>query len=198
MRERLSALIGLSLALGLASPLWAQSLGDVAKKEEERRKAIATPAKVYTNKDLTALPASATPPSESTPAAGTPATTPEAGAKDADKSADKSKDGKDAAAGGKDAPVKDQKYWSGRLKTLQDQLDRDSSFADALQVKINALTADFTARDDPAQRAVIERDRLKAVSDLDRLKKAIDDDKKALADLQEEARRAGVPPGWLR
>ena len=31
-----------------------------------------------------------------------------------------------------------------------------------------------------------------------RLKKAIENDKKALADLQEEARRAGVPPGWMR
>ena len=33
-------------------PAWAQSLADVAKKEEERRKATAAPAKVYTNKDL--------------------------------------------------------------------------------------------------------------------------------------------------
>jgi hypothetical protein len=30
------------------------------------------------------------------------------------------------------------------------------------------------------------------------LKQAIVDGKKAIADLGEEARRAGVPPGWLR
>jgi hypothetical protein len=84
------------------------------------------------------------------------------------------------------------------MKALQQQLDRDSTFADALQSKINALTTDFSARDDPAQRAVIERERQKSIAEQNRLKKAIEDDKKAIADLQEEARRAGVPPGWLR
>ena len=78
------------------------------------------------------------------------------------------------------------------------QLDRDQTFADALQTKINSLTTDFVNRDDPAQRAVLERDRQKSIAEVNRLKKAIADDKKAIADLEEEARRAGVPPGWLR
>ena len=84
------------------------------------------------------------------------------------------------------------------MKALQQQLDHDSTFADALQSKINALTTDFSARNDPAQRATIERDRQKSIAEQNRLKKAVEDDKKAIADLQEEARRAGVPPGWLR
>ena len=41
-------------------------------------------------------------------------------------------------------------------------------------------------------------ERQKAIDELNRLKKEIEDDKKAIAALQEEARRAGVPPGWLR
>ncbi|TMQ47037.1 MAG: hypothetical protein E6K73_14225, partial [Candidatus Eisenbacteria bacterium] len=77
---------------------------------------------------------------------------------------------------------------------MQGQLDRDQTFSDALQSRINALTTDFVNRSDPAQRAVIERDRQKALTELSNLKKQIDDDKKALADLEEEARRAGVPP----
>ena len=52
---------------------------------------------------------------------------------------------------------------------------------DALQTRINALTADFVNRDDPAQRAVIERDRQKNIAELNRLKQTIQDDKKALA-----------------
>jgi hypothetical protein len=127
-----------------------------------------------------------------------PATAAADTAKDADKkdATDAAKDPKDAA-GGKDAP-KDQKYWSERLKGLQTQLDKDSSFADALQVKINAQTTDFIARDNPVQKAQIERDRNKSLADLEGLKKTIEADKKALADFQEEARKAGVPPGWLR
>ena len=189
MRKILSSVGGVLVVLGLASALWAQSLVDVAKKEEARRKAITTPAKVYTNKDLGAAPERATP-APDTAAAGTK----DADTKDADK-----KDPKDAKDAGtaKDAP-KDQKYWSERLKVLRAQLDHDSSFADALQIKINAQTTDFVNRDDPAQRGTIERDRQKSMTELDGLKKAIEADKKALADFQEEARRAGTPPGWLR
>ena len=53
-------------------------------------------------------------------------------------------------------------------------------------------------RDDPAQRAQIARDKQKAMDELNRLKAAIQNDKKAITDLEEEARKAGVPPGWLR
>jgi hypothetical protein len=53
-------------------------------------------------------------------------------------------------------------------------------------------------RDDPAQRAVIERDRQKALAELGRLKTSVLETRKAIADLEEEARRAGVPPGWMR
>ena len=38
------------------------------------------------------------------------------------------------------------------MKSLAEQLDCDRLFAEALQSRINALTTDFTARDDPAQR----------------------------------------------
>jgi hypothetical protein len=71
-------------------------------------------------------------------------------------------------------------------------------FAEALQSRVNGLTADFTARDDPAQRAVVANDRQKALAELDRVKNDIVQQTKAIADIQEEARRAGVPPGWLR
>ena len=47
-----------------------------------------------------------------------------------------------------------------------------------------------------AARLAIERQ--KALAELDRMKKAAAADAKAIADLEEEARRAGVPPGWLR
>ena len=170
-----------------ALPLDAQSLGDVAKKEEERRKAVAQPAKVYTNKDL-----APTPPSTASP--------PETGTSDQAKpEAAKGKESpKDAQAAGEKPVVKDQTYWADRKKALAGQLDRDQTLADALQSRINALTTDFVNRADPAQRAVIERDRQKALAELASLKKQIDYDKKAIAGFEEEARRAGVPPGWLR
>ena len=166
-------------------PAGAQSLADVARKEEERRKTAGEPQKVYTNKDLHAVPAGSPP----APAA------PETPAAGGGKAADGAKDGEKAAD---KEPVKDKAYWGGKLKTLQSQLTQDQDMSEAVQTRINSLTADFASRDDPMQRAKIDADRRKALTDLDRLKKAVVDDQKAIATLLEDARKAGVPPGWLR
>jgi len=183
----LAAFATVALLVAVAAPVFAQSLADLAKKEEERRKKIPDPAKVYTNKDLTAAPAPSTPAASPVPAV--PAAAPSA-------PNDAAKD-KEAAAKDKE-PAKDQAYWAGKLKALRDELARNETFAEALQTRLNSLQADFVNRDDPAQRSVIERDRQKVASELTRLKESVTGTKKAIADLEEQARRAGVPPGWLR
>jgi hypothetical protein len=209
MRSRPAILVLLLAAVAAAGvrPLRAQSLADVARQEAERRKAIKEGARVYTNKDLPVVPAPAAQPvadqgpgaqaADANSAAGAAdAKAAPADAKDAGQPADK--DAKDQGADSAKGVVKDQAYWSGRMKSLQVQLDRDQTYAGALQVSIDALTADFVNRDDPAQRAAVSASRQKSLAELDRLKKAIEADKKAVADLEEEARRAGAPPGWLR
>jgi hypothetical protein len=189
------ALAALMVLAVVARTSAVQSLGDLAKQEEERRKAVTGPSKVISNRDLSPVPPStAAPP----PPPDSKAAEPSGSAQDGEKK-DQSKDQrKDQSKDAKVEPVKDQAYWSGRLKALQTELDRDQTYSQALQSRINALTADFVNRDDPAQRAAIGRDRQKAVAELDRLKDAIQNDKKALAAFDEEARRASVPPGWLR
>ena len=202
LTHRIKRLHAISLACTLvcvAAPAFAQTLGDVARQEAERRKAVKSDGKVLTNKDVPRVPGTAAPPvaSDAKPAdaAAKPATgdaaTKDGTSKDAT-SKDASKDDKSKGE------VKDQQYWAGRLKSLREQVERDQAYADAMQSRINALTTDFVNRDDPAQRTVIANDREKAVAELDRLKKAVVDGKKAIADFEEEARRAGVPPGWLR
>ena len=192
LRAQTVIVAALSLAAAglVCMPVRAQSLADVAKKEEERRQKVATPTKVYTNKDLKAPsgPAAPVPPTHETPAGDA--------AKDSGTDA-KTKTSKSGEAVDKD-PVKGQAFWFGKLKALEAQLEQDQAYADAMQTRINSLTTDFVNRDDPAQRGRIERDRQKALADLARLKTAIDDDRKAIANLHEDARRAGVPPGWLR
>ncbi len=173
----------LALLVAAGTAVHAQSLGDVAKKEEVRRKTVKAPAKVYTNDDLhsegTAPPPAAAPAQPG--AAAAPATAPQA-----------------PAAPATDEPKKDEAYWKARIAKARDDLDRAKTFADALQSRINALTADFSARSDPAQRAVIGTDRNKALAELDRVKKEIDDHTKEIASIQDEARKANVPAGWVR
>jgi len=182
MRLHIPALLTI-VAMGLGSaPVAGQTLADVAKKEEERRKTVKATGKTYTNKDLGTLPPG-TPAPQPLPTPAPPADADPA--KDAGKPADKE-------------PVKDQAYWAGRMKELQTQVQRDQTYVDALQTRVNSLATDFVNRDDPAQRAVLTGERQKALGELDRLKKQIEAGKKAIADLEEEARRANVPPGWLR
>jgi hypothetical protein len=188
--------------LASAASSAAQSLADVARKEEARRKNVGEPAKVYTNKDLKPVPSPSNAPAASTPDGKTDEkAAPEMAASEKNspaKPADKNDKADAAAAPAKAEPAKDQAYWAGRLKASQEQLARDETYAAAMQSRINALTTDFVNRDDPAQKRMIEQDRLKAIAEMDRLKQAIANDKKALDSLLEEARRAGVPPGWLR
>jgi hypothetical protein len=200
VRTNLSTvLVAALLSVATVTPLYAQSLAAVAKKEEDRRKAIKDPAKVYTNKDI------GEPTAGTMPAPEADASKPDekASGKDAAaKDAAKDPSAKDASAkddkGADDGKGKGQAFWRDRMKQLQTQADRDQTYLDAVQTRINALTTDFVNRDDPAQKANIERERQRNLGELERLKKAILDDKKAIADLEDEARRAGVPPGWLR
>ncbi len=179
-----------ALVVTSASLTWAQStasrpLAEVAKAEEARRKDVRKPAKVYTNGSLKpdvnggTQAASPTTPDASAPNASPADTTPEKPTVDP-------------------GSAKDQAYWSGRMKSAREQLQRTQLFGDSLQTRINSLTTDFVNRDDPAQRAKIETDRQTALAELERVKKEITELTKAIAAIEEEARRAGVPVGWLR
>ena len=188
--RRVISLACVATLLGLAAASPAQSLADVARKEEARRKNVPESGKVYTNKDLKPVPQAAPP-----AAPEVKADQPKADEKpvaQTDEPAD------DKAAPAKPEPAKDQAYWSGRLKALREQLARDETYMAAMQSRINGLTTDFINRDDPVQKRALEQDRIKAIAELDRLKQAVPNDKKAIDNLLEEARRAGVPPGWLR
>jgi hypothetical protein len=174
-----------------SSAVSAQSLGDLARQEAERRKSVKTEAKTFTNKDVPRAPAA---PAAVTAAPAAPAGSPGQPASQPGTAGP----GPTVAAPVENERPKDQAYWAGRKKAVLAQLDRHQTYADALQSRINALTTDFVNRDDPAQRAVIANDREKAIAELNRLKQTILDDKNAIAEFEEEARRAGVPPGWLR
>ena len=165
-----------------------QSLADVARAEQARRKEQPKAAKVYTNDSVktdtapstasAAVPATAAAPAVATDAAATPAPA-------------------DAAAPAS-GETRDQAYWKGRMTAARDLLERSRTFAEALQTRLNTLTADFVNRDDPAQQRVIGQNRTKAVAELDRVQREIASHTTAITAIEDEARKAGVPPGWLR
>ena len=191
---KLSSALVAGVLLTIAVPVCAQSLGDLAKKEQERRKAAPTATKTYTNDDLKKMPPLPPQAPGTDPAAKTGDKDP--AKEDAAKPGDPAKPGDAKADGAK--PAKDEAYWRGRITTAREEVRRNEMFRDALQTRIDALSADFAGRDDPYQRATIADDRQKALAELERVKTEIEKLTKQIADIEEEARRAGVPPGWLR
>ena len=187
---------GVSLALALAvsmPPVAAAeqtkqpSLAEVAKKEAERRKTVKDAKKVITTKDL--------PESARKPAAAQPAPSSEGVPAGAAPGADQRTT---AASGGGEASDKGEAYWRSRITQAREGLRRNEAFLEALQSRINALTTDFVNRDDPYQRTKIGEDRVKALEEMERVKAEIEGARKQIGDIEEEARKAGVPPGWLR
>lgn len=184
-----------ALSIAGSVPAVGQSLAGVARAEEDRRKTAPRAEKVYTNEDLKPEP---TTPSRQ-PAGDTPppssATIPlppdpsSAGGKEAPESLE------DPAGA---TPVPGEKEWRARITAAREQVERTQLFAESLQSRINALTTDFINRDDPAQRSLIDQDRSRSLAELERVKTEIEEATKAVAAIEEEARKAGVPPAWLR
>ena len=155
----------------------APALGDVAKHSAERRKSSGAPTKAYTNKDM---------PASAIRDASTPGAAPSAAGPTTSPPPAKTQD------------ERDESWWRARMAALREGLRRNEAFQEALQSRLNALAADMMGRDDPYQRAKLGEDRGRAAGEMARVTSEIAAGKKAIEDFEEEARKAGVPPGWLR
>jgi hypothetical protein len=184
--------ISVTLVLACASVAYGQpssttSLAEVARQEEARRKSTRKATKVFTNANLAAPDTPSAPPSTVSTTSGnvTPSNT------------------SPTFPGGQAPPVnkadmKDQAYWQGRISQARTTLTRTQMFADSLQTKINSLRTDFVNRDNRVEREKIQQDLNTSLAELERLKKEIDAQQKAITAIEDEARRANVPSGWLR
>lgn len=179
---------GLCAGPVLAAAGQAPSLGELARQEQERRKALKAAGKVYSNKDLPRPPDAAAPASGALP----PPVPAPADAKAAQK------EGAPDAAGKPAEDEKNEAWWRGRITQAREAQRRGEAFAEALQSRINALSTEAVTRDDPYQRAKAAEDRQKAVAELARVTAEIEQAKKEIVAIEEEARQAGAPPGWIR
>lgn len=174
------ALVVFVATSGLVS---AQSLGELARQEAERRKTIRAPAQVITNRDLTPAEGSRMPApvaaAWAAPVAAPPAS-----------SMNGSPDAKYAS--------REASYWLNRMRDLQTTRDRLRLRAAALQVRLDGLTHEIDATPDRRQRAAMDSERQNLRTERTLITADIAATDKQIFDLQEEARRANVLPGWLR
>lgn len=179
----LIVLASLSLVAGLAVPpgAFAQGLAAAAKKEKDRRAKIATPGKVLTEEDaatrtgnvhVTALAAPAPEPAD------TPST--------------------------QAAPGEEQRaLWKTRAANLRTALaaaQKDLEQAQRAEAAFRSDMAPLSAPDaqDPMRLQKREARLVEMNKQIEVLKAAVATARANITAFEDEARRAGVPAGWLR
>ena len=173
----------LGACLCVVVPSAQQSLADVARNTEAARNASAgrPRAKVYTNKDLGAI--------ERVPAA-TAAT---------NSTAPRPAPAPPAPSGDTLLPdVKSEAYWRDRMRPLRERLDRARALADGTKRQAETL---MRSADRCFQIGIVCADyteSLRLTEEHKTLAADLASAEREVAALEEEARRAGVPPGWVR
>ena len=177
----------LLLSMAATAPA-AQSLVEIAEQEKARRAAIASEARarVYTNDDLRDR------------GGLTIGASPAVVAQAADAGSGRAGHGIDSDADTTGGEVPGENDWRARMTTAREARARAELMVSALQNRADGLWAQFTAMDDPARRGVVERQRTDALAELERMRAEAGQLDQHVRDIEEEARRAGVPPGWLR
>ena len=175
------------------------SLADAARKEAIRREATPKAVASLSNlgQDLQEPPPAAVTMHPPDAAPVTPATASAAGDAKPGETAKPAADAKPGDAAPKEQP-RTEAHWRGRITAARTVLERDMSFADALQVKINSLQRDSVNLDDPMAQTRARLELNKSITELDRVKEQIKGGQQQLADIQAEARRLNIPAGWVR
>ena len=182
MRSLIAALLVLSW---LPGPVAAQSMAEAARKEAERReknKKAGVKAKAYGDADL---------PSSGTPPAAGGVDKPPAATLAPEPSTPRSESGADDEA---EQRRQDETRWRARVAEATAKRDQAKAFYDWASTLSLAQGEVYVDNND---RVVVNGiDDLRAK--IAKAKARWDAAEEALARLLEEARRAGVPPGWLR
>jgi hypothetical protein len=191
MNRLCAALACLMLLAGAWTPASAQSLADAAKRaEEERAKAAAekkAPAPVITNEDLKKKPTE----TADVPGNASGENKPKTG---------EAKPGAKKAAAEKADPKQGEAYWKRRATELHARLTADEKPAAAGRERVDSLQRDVAAIE-----CIVCRERTQREAQLARMKQdqarldaKVESDRAAIQAFEEEGRRAGILPGWLR
>lgn len=176
------SVFAVALSLALAVALQAQSLGDLAKKEKERREAIGQ-VRVITGEEAARY---------STGQAEEPA---------AAESAPPAEKETAAGAADPDEPVdfegRPESFWRKTMAEARLAVKDLERERDTLVLKINQLQDQFYKQSDGFHREDIQRELQKSYYLQDLNKENLAKARDALADLEKEARRSGALPGWI-
>jgi hypothetical protein len=182
----------LSASLLLGSIGLSQSLGEMGRKEKERREKITAAGKPITNDEsaryragavTTGTPTAPTTPDKTGVAQGAQAP----GAK---------------LAAGTDEPVdfegRPESFWRASFAEARKRVQDLQNEGNAIVLKINDLQNRFYREDDGFKQQTIQRDIQKSFYEQDLNKENLAKAKDQLQSLEKEARKSGALPGWIK
>ena len=189
----IAALLSAVVCIAIASTGYAQSLADIANKEEARRKEIKEAPAAITNDTVTGY-------SGGSVSTVTLTELPSA-------TSDSKKAGEDAEAAGTgkkidpDEPVdfqgRPESYWRETMAAAREKVKTLENEANVLSLRMNDLQTKFNNDDDGFSRDTTQKDIQKAYYEQDMNTENLAKAKEALEDLEKEARKSGALPGWL-
>lgn len=178
----------MTAALLLAAAISAQSLGELARQARAKKGAPAKATRVYDNDSLPREGGLSTTAVEADPKA-----------KEKAKEGEKGEKGKEKEGEAKKSPAEEEKAYREKAAKLRDTLAYEEKKLDVLQREFNLASVQFYSNPDQALREQTMRTELNnRQAEIEKQKAAVGGAKKAIADLEEELRRRGLPPGWAR
>lgn len=179
------------VTLGVATAS-AQSLADVARKENERRKALGKATKVYTNEDVKSTrpltTAAARPADAASPAGGAGQAGASAGQAPGGPASAAGADASGAAGAGGAAEADSAAKLTEQAEALRHQTARDRLALEALHSRMNSLQYQAEQISDPALKARFMADRDAASVEAEALHREIEERNKALTAIEEKLR----------
>lgn len=182
--KKVYALISVFILVFIAAAV-ASDVADVAKKEKERR-AKTTAKKTYTNQDVDDYKKKHNITDDNS-AQSQPADEDQGTASD-DANATQTQDDNNS-----------EEYWRNRYKEAKDKVAELQAEFDRVQANVNQLQSSLAATGGTQLPGDAGGDAFRTMmAHRDEVKQQLDDAKAALDGLEDEARKAGVPPGWVR
>jgi DNA-directed RNA polymerase subunit M/transcription elongation factor TFIIS len=178
-----------------ASCAYSQSLADLAKKEKERRAALQAAAKVITNEKASQAlgTVSTTPP---------PAADPEKAAAEGEKKVVVEPGAPKAVKPETDEPVdfqgRPESYWRQTFADARKRVKDLENESNVIILKLNDLQNRFYRENDGYKQQEIQREIQKTIYEQDVNKENVAQARADVVDLEQEARKSGALPGWLR
>jgi len=187
-----SMFLSAAILVCLVSLSYSQSLGDLAKEEQQRRDEVKN-SKVITDEETAKYWSNAETMNSATgnlaPTTGT------------QNSQSETNDSAQAAKPKSDEPEdfqgRTESYWRKAMTDARQKVKDLENESNALILKVNGLQDQFYKESDGFRRETIQRDLQKGYYEQDLNKENLTNAKAALQDLENEAHKSGALPGWI-